>query len=77
MGVGVLSIMAYTGWNPPNRGTFFRPQVYDRVGISLVELCERVWKSVISVRKRTYKGYQTHFMTVKKSRKLRGLVMYS
>lgn len=49
----VLPIMAYTGGNPPNRGTFFRPRVYDRVGFSLVELCERFWKSVSSVRKRT------------------------
>ena len=40
-GGGVLSIMAYTG-----RGIFFRLQVYDREIISLVEVYERVGKSV-------------------------------
>ena len=34
---------------PPERGTFLRLQVYERAGISLVEVHERVWKSVISV----------------------------
>ena len=37
---------------PPKRGTFFRLQVYKRVGISLVEVFERVWKSVISLCKK-------------------------
>ena len=32
---------------PPERGTFFRLQVYKRVGISLAEVYERVGKSVI------------------------------
>ena len=36
-----VSIMAYTG-----RGIFFRLQVYDRERISLVEVYERVGKSV-------------------------------
>ena len=31
----------------PEKGTFFTLQVYKRVGISLVEVCERVGKSVI------------------------------
>ena len=31
--------------DPPERGTFFRFQVYERVGISLVEAYERVGKS--------------------------------
>ena len=26
------------GWAPPKRGIFFRPQVYERVGISLFEV---------------------------------------
>ena len=30
----------------PEKGTFFKLQVYERVGISLVEVCERVGKSV-------------------------------
>ena len=36
--------------------TFLRLQVYERAGISLVELYETVWKSVISVGKKSYKG---------------------
>ena len=32
---------------PPERGTFFRLQVYKRVGISQVEVYKRVGKSVI------------------------------
>ena len=31
----------------PKRGTFFRLQVYERVGISQVEVYKRVGKSVI------------------------------
>ena len=37
---------------PPGRGTFFRLQVYERVGISIVEVYQRLRKSVISVWKR-------------------------
>ena len=33
----------------PERGAFFRPQVFERVGILLVEVYERVGKSVIWV----------------------------
>ena len=33
----------------PKRGNLFRLQVYERAGISLVEVYERVVKSVISV----------------------------
>ena len=51
-GGGVLPI-----WEAPLiRGTFFRLQVYKRVGISSVEVHDRLGKSVISVRKRTKKG---------------------
>ena len=35
------------GEAPPERGTFFRLQVYKRVGISQVEVHKRVAKSVI------------------------------
>ena len=35
------------GEAPPERGTFFRLQVYKRVGISQVEVFKRVGKSVI------------------------------
>ena len=38
--------MALYGEAPPERGTFIRLQVYERVEISLVELYERVEKSV-------------------------------
>ena len=34
---------------PPERGIFFRLQVYQRVGNSRVELLERVGKSIILV----------------------------
>ena len=35
------------GEAPPERGTFFRLQVYERVGIIFLEVYERVGKSVI------------------------------
>ena len=35
------------GEGPPERGTFFTLQVYGRVGISRVEVYDRVGKSVI------------------------------
>ena len=48
-GAGVLPIMAYRE-APPERGTFFRLQVYKRVGISQDEVYKRVGKSVVSQR---------------------------
>ena len=41
---------------PPERGTFFRLQVYERAGISLVKIYGKVGKSVIWVRERVQKG---------------------
>ena len=41
---------------PPERGTFFRLQVYERVGISLVEAYKRVGNSVIWVCERAQRG---------------------
>ena len=39
------------------RGTFLRPQVYERVGISLVEVYKRVDREIdLSVCKKTQKG---------------------
>ena len=35
------------GKAPPEKGTFFRPQVYKRVGISQAEVYKRVGKSAI------------------------------
>ena len=54
-GGGVLPMMAYTGRLCPFSAlcTFFRLQVYERVGISLVVVCKGVGKSVIRVCKRT------------------------
>ena len=41
---------------PPERGTTFRLQKYERVGISLFEVDERVGKTVVSVGKKAQKG---------------------
>ena len=53
------------GEGPSESATFFRLQVYEMVGISLIGVYERVKKiiSVISVCKRIKK--QMHFMDVK------------
>ena len=63
------------GESPPERGTYFRLQVYERVGISLVEVYEMV--HFISVCKKAQEGYQMYFMVVKKSRKRSGFVIFS
>ena len=55
-GGGVTPDNGLYGESPSERGTFLRLQVYTRVGISQVEVYEKVEKSVISVRKRTKKG---------------------
>ena len=59
---------------PPERGTFFRLQVYiyiyERAGLLLAEAHERVEKPVISVCKKAQKVLQEHF-------KRSGLVIYS
>ena len=72
-GGGLLSIMALYGEAPPERGTFFRLQVYERVEISLVELYERVVKSVKKkkLKKPKKANWQMRFMAVKKSTKKR------
>ena len=55
---GAVPIMTYAGRPRPQiKGVqVFRPQVYEREGISLVELNERVEKSVILVSKKVQKG---------------------
>ena len=56
---GVLHSMPYRdlyGKAPPERGIFFRLQVYERGGISLVEENKRGGKSVIWVCERAQKG---------------------
>ena len=49
VGGGILSTIAYTGRLRLKGVPFFRLQVYDREGVSLVEVYERVGKSGISV----------------------------
>ena len=70
--------------NPPPTQTFLEvrhavlPQVNERVGIWLVELYERIGKSIILVGRKTQNSYkQMHFMAVKKSRKRSGFVISS
>ena len=46
------------------RGTFFRLQVYQRVGILLIELYERVEKSVIWVCDRAQRAEQMNTMAL-------------
>ena len=52
VGVAVIFCNGLYGEAPPERGTFFRLQVYERVGISLVGVYERKGKSAISVGKK-------------------------
>ena len=61
---------------PAGRGTFLRLQVYKRVGISIVEVYEI--KGNLSFRSvKGPKGLTDHFMDVKETRKLPGLLIYS
>ena len=60
----------------PARGNFFRLQVNERVVISLVELYERVRKSVISVCKKAKGTNRCFFLAAKKSRKRSGFVIW-
>ena len=48
----------------PERGTFFRLQVYERVRILLVEVYERVGESVIWVCERAQRAEQMNFMVL-------------
>ena len=49
-GVVVVGGIPYNG---QNGGTFFKPQVYEGIGISVAEVYERIAKSVIVVCTRT------------------------
>ena len=53
-GGGGTSYNGLYGEAPPERGTFFTLQVYKRIGISRVEVYERVGKSVTYVLKRAF-----------------------
>ena len=60
----VLPLRSYTGKLRPKGVRFFRPQVYERVGILLVEVFKRVGKSVISVCEMAQRAEQLNFMTL-------------
>ena len=47
---GATPYIGLYGEAPPERGTFFRLQVYKRVAISQVEVYKRVGRSVVSQR---------------------------
>ena len=51
-------MMAYSWEAQPDRGIFFGLQVYERVGISLVEVYKRMGKSVIWVCEKAQKHYR-------------------
>ena len=53
-GGGGIPYNGLYGEAPPERGTFFMLQVYERVGISQVEVYERGGKFVIYVFKRAF-----------------------
>ena len=57
-GGGVTPYDGLYGETPPERGIFFRLQVYEWVGISLVKVYKRVRKSVTWVCGRAQKGYK-------------------
>ena len=61
---GVTPYNGPHGEAPPERGTFFRLQVYERVGISLVEVYEMVGTSVIWICERAQRAEQTNFMAL-------------
>ena len=68
----VLCIMTYTGSLHLKWGTFFRLQIYESVGISLVDVYKRVGKCVMSVCKKAQRGSKKHFMALKKLAKCFG-----
>ena len=65
------------GEAPPEKGTFFRLQVSERVEISLVQADERAGSLSFWSAKRFKKSQQMRLVAVKKSRKRSGFVIYS
>ena len=62
----------------PEKGTFFTPQVYERVRISLVEVNEMVGRFVISVRNKAQKSWKMHYVCERVgARKLSGFLICS
>ena len=68
-GGGVLPIMANTGRLHPKEAPYFKLHLYDRVGISRVELYLRVGRDLSSRSLKRAKSSQMHFMAVKKVKK--------
>ena len=64
--------MTYTGSLHLKWGTFFRLQIYESVGISLVDVYKRVGKCVTSFCKKAQRGSKKHFMALKKLAKCFG-----
>ena len=64
------------GEAPPERGSFFRLQVYERVGISPVEVYEMVGKCVTWSVKWPKKATEGSFMSVKSSKTFSGFVQW-
>ena len=69
--------MSYTGRLRPKGIPFFRLQVYERVGISLVVVCKRIRKSVISSVKRPKRANRCILWLGKSREKYSGLVINS
>ena len=61
---GGNSVKVLYGEGPPERGTFFRLQVYERVGILLIEVFKSVGKSVIWVCEMAQRAEQMNFTTL-------------
>ena len=68
-GRGRTSYDGLYGEAPPERGIFFKLQVYERLEILLVEVYKWVWKSVIWVCERAQNMITHEFYGVIKSRK--------
>ena len=68
-GAGRTSYDGLYGEAPPERGIFFKLQVYERLEILLVEVYKWVWKSVIWVCERAQNMITHEFYGVIKSRK--------
>ena len=60
------SVITFPGGASPGKDTFFRTRVHKRVGISIVEVYERIGKSVVLV---CNNGHQMHFLSAKQFEK--------
>ena len=78
---GLISPSNYNdqcGEAQPEKGTFFTPLVYERVGISLAEVNETVGRFVISVRNKAQHNWKMHYVCERVgARKLSGFQICS